>query len=110
MNTHLSPLAGLNAILDQAALRHRVIAQNVANVDTPGYLRREVVFDDVLAAATGGGPAVVESDAPTRPDGNNVSIEQEMSDLNKNTLLYQTAAQLLATRVSTLRAAVSGRP
>ena len=39
----------LSRVLDTAALRHRVIAQNVANVNTPGYRRLEVTFEDELA-------------------------------------------------------------
>jgi flagellar basal-body rod protein FlgB len=109
MNDPLSARAGLARLLDTCALRHRVIAQNVANVDTPGYHRLEVAFEDELSAATGRPEVVASQTAPTRPDGNNVSIEQEMSDLNKNALLYQTAAQLLASRVATWRAAVAGR-
>jgi flagellar basal-body rod protein FlgB len=109
MNDTLSVRGGLTRLLDVCALRHRVIAQNVANVDTPGYHRLEVAFEDDLSAATGR-PEVVASDAaPTRPDGNNVSIEQEMTDLNKNALLYQTAVQLLATRIAAYRSAVAGR-
>lgn len=110
MNATLSPLAGLARLLDVSALRHRVIAQNVANVDTPGYQRLEVVFEDELAAGSGGRPQVVAATGtPMRPDGNTVTIEQEMGDLNKNTLLYQTAAQLLASRIATQRAAIAGR-
>lgn len=111
MNPSLSQIGLLGNLLDVTALRHRVIAQNVANIDTPGYQRLEVTFEDELASAIGGGkPKVIESpNAVPRADGNSVSIDAEMSDLNKNTLLYQTAAQLLASRIATMRAAVTGR-
>jgi flagellar basal-body rod protein FlgB len=42
-------------------------------------------------------------------DGNTVDIEREMNDLNRNALLYQAAAQVLASRLASLRAAVTGR-
>jgi flagellar basal-body rod protein FlgB len=106
----------LGQVLDAASLRHRVIAQNVANVNTPGYQRREVQFEDELAKAiaapTDGKPVqakVVLSDGPERVDGNNVDIDREMGELSKNGLLYQAAAQLMNSRLASLRSAISGR-
>lgn len=105
----------LSRVLDTASLRHRVIAQNVANVNTPGYHRLEVTFEDELAKElhTPGGTAakakVVEGDGPERVDGNTVDIDREMGDLTKNGLLYQAATQILASRMASLRSAISGR-
>jgi flagellar basal-body rod protein FlgB len=103
----------LGQVLDTTALRHRVIAQNVANVNTPGYRRLEVTFVDELTRATAGEgsdqPKVVEAVDPDRVDGNNVDIDREMNDLTKNGLLYQAATQILASRMASLRSAVSGR-
>jgi flagellar basal-body rod protein FlgB len=106
----------LGQVLDASGLRHRVIAQNVANVNTPGYQRREVAFEEELAKALAQpGTAkpviakVVLSDGPERADGNNVDIDREMGELAKNGLLYQAAAQLLNSRLASLRAAITGR-
>jgi flagellar basal-body rod protein FlgB len=109
--------AVLGRVLDVAALRHRVISQNVANVNTPGYRRLEVTFEDefarALAAPTGATPPVlpqvVEGDGPERVDGNNVDMDREMNALAKNALLYNTAAQVAASRLAMLRAAIAGR-
>jgi flagellar basal-body rod protein FlgB len=103
----------LKHILDVAAFRHRVIAQNIANLNTPFYQRLEVAFEDSSNGygASGDKPvAIVSNEAgEVRADGNNVSIEQEMGDLSKNTLLFNLTAQLLASRISASRAAIAGR-
>ncbi len=104
----------LTQVLDTAALRHRVIGQNVANVNTPGYRRLEVLFEESLAKALASPgavakPHVVVADGPARVDGNTVDIDREMGDLAKNALLYQTAAQILTSRLATMRAAITGR-
>lgn len=108
----------LTQVLDAAALRHRVISQNVANVNTPGYRRREVAFEADMAkalASPGGAttaqvkPQVVVADGPERVDGNTVDIDREMNDLTKNALLYQAATQIVASRVAALRSAIAGR-
>lgn len=111
-----SGLDTLASILDAASLRHRVIAQNVANVNTPGYRRLAVAFSNDLAAAMGtpgGTPPqkarVVVEDGPERVDGNTVDIDREMNDLTKNALLYQAAAQIVTSRIASLRAAITGR-
>lgn len=116
METNVSGLGVLAQLLDTAALRHRVIAQNVANVNTPGYRRREVEFEADLAKALAAPgptahvkPKVVVVDGPERVDGNTVDIDREMNALSKNALLYQAAAQIVASRVASLRAAIAGR-
>jgi flagellar basal-body rod protein FlgB len=107
----------LKRVLDTSVLRYRVIANNVANVNTPNYKRVEVAFEDDLAKAIGPGgkidrvqPKIVETlDTAERVDGNTVDIDREMSELGKNTLFYQAAAQILTSRLAILRSAVTGR-
>jgi flagellar basal-body rod protein FlgB len=116
MDNIASGLGLLTQVLDTASLRHRVIAQNVSNVNTPGYRRLAVAFEDELAqalASPGGGPAVrphvVVADGPERVDGNTVDIDREMNDLAKNALLYEAAATILTSRVAQYRSAIAGR-
>jgi flagellar basal-body rod protein FlgB len=117
MDTALSGLNVLSQVLDTAALRHRVIAQNIANVNTPGYRRLAVEFERDLAKALASPegnpmlvqPKVVIEDGPERADGNTVDIDREMGALAKNSLLYQAAAQILTSRVASMRAAIAGR-
>lgn len=72
----------LTTALDGLALRQRVIANNIANINTPGYLAGRVMFEDALASAvrSGSGAAptpVMRSLEPTRMDGNNVNLDHE---------------------------------
>lgn len=106
----------LHRLMDASEIRHRVLSQNVANVNTPGYRRLDVEFEQLLAQELGSGgsstpgnaiPQVVETEGlPQRADGNNVDIDQEIGQLNKNSLLYQTYAQLLASNLSMMRRAI----
>src|SRR2546423_154993 len=109
----------LSRLLDVASLRHRVIAHNVANVNTPGFHRLEVSFEGELERAMAQGRSedvshaaakVVEGAGGTeRMDGNNVDIDVEMGQLNKNTLLYRTYSQVLSVKLNALRSAITGR-
>jgi flagellar basal-body rod protein FlgB len=108
----------LTQVMNAASLRHRVISQNIANVNTPGYHRLEVKFEDEMAKAlthSAGGPIpvvkpqVVVADGPERVDGNTVDIDQETGDLAKNALLFEAAAQIVTSRISSYKAAIAGR-
>lgn len=103
----------LNQAMTIASLRHRVIANNLANVNTPNYKALEVSFEEELSQHVGNPaaakPTVVESDSPERADGNTVDLDRELGALNRNSLLYQAAAQIMATKFAALRSAISGR-
>lgn len=107
--------------LDACGVRHRIIADNIANVETPGFTRSEVTFESSLKQAletTTGDDAMekvnelepnVEADtlSPMRPDGNNVSIDKEMTDLTKNTLRYEALIQLMTLKGAQVRSAIN---
>lgn len=116
MNPTGMNLGLLEHLLNAAGLRHRVISQNVANVNTPGYKRLEVAFDSSLAKALSGGsggpvaaPRIQAGSGPERVDGNTVDIDVEMNDLVKNAVLYQAAAQVASNRIAAMRSAIAGR-
>ena len=109
----------LNRLLDVGALRHKVIAHNIANVNTPGFRKSEVQFENAFQQAIERGnldgakairPRVVASRAaPLRNDGNNVDIDREIGDLSKNALLYRTYAALMARKLSMMKSAITGQ-
>lgn len=101
----------INSALDGLSLRQRVIADNVANIQTPGFLAGKVSFEDSLAAAVADGSGAVDATtsrslAPTREDGNNVNLdEQTLLNIETN-LRYQLATQAVNGTFSKLRVAM----
>jgi flagellar basal-body rod protein FlgB len=120
-------LAGTIELLRQATAfagrRHEILAQNVANADTPGFQARDLTFERELSLAqkVRAVPAqslatpdldvrLIESpDARLRPDGNNVDIDRQMARVAQNTLYHNTVVQLLASRFASLKTAINGR-
>ena len=102
-------LPKLEAMLNYASARQKVLAANIANVDTIGYRTRDLAapdFSGVLARSMRSGPA---ADAGIlKPNGNNVDLEVEMSKMVRNSALHSTAASLLAQQFAMLREAVAG--
>lgn len=101
--------------LSAADLRHRVLANNVANVNTPGFKAARVEFESLLqeAMALGDAPLAVapvvvrDNTLSLRPDGNNVDIDVQMSAVAANQLWYGALARSLSDEIGRLRAAIS---
>ena len=103
--------AALGSALDGLALRQRTIADNIANVNTPRYHAKRVVFEAALArsVANGNGHVVAEikrSLEPTLIDGNNVNLDTETLSNVDTVLRYQFATQAAGNEFSAMRAAL----
>jgi flagellar basal-body rod protein FlgB len=104
----------LAAALRGADARQSALAGNLANVDTPGYVRKDVDFHDALAAAggTGESPSAIsfapqdDSSAPVRADGNSVDADQENSELAQNALEYDALTRVASARIDILKTAM----
>jgi flagellar basal-body rod protein FlgB len=101
----------MHSALDALSLRQRVIADNVANVQTPGYQAKRVHFEDALARAVSSGSgraagSITESAEPGRQDGNNVNLDTEVVSNIDTNLRYQLATRAMDGKFSILRAAM----
>jgi flagellar basal-body rod protein FlgB len=88
-------VGAIHAALSGLAARQRVIAENIANADTPGYLAGRVSFEDSLRSAMGDGDlssfgvSTATSLEATQPNGNNVNLDEEAISLIDTGLRYQ---------------------
>lgn len=106
----------LGKALDAAEQNHRVISQNIANLNTPGYKTQRLSFSDYLRTLrddeSTANPRAISTYTPQglaeRVDGNNVDMESELSQLKKNALAYQSYTEIMASKLATMRRAISG--
>ena len=128
-----STLDVLHKTLDLRQQRHTVLASNIANAETPGFIAKDVRFEEALRAAATppqplplkqthpehlpcvqptsirdvqGALVVTPSDDVGR-DLNTVSIDREMAKLTTNTLHYNASAELLSRAFDQLKRIVS---
>src|SRR5437773_7544456 len=94
----------LENLLTWTSKRQQALAANVANLDTPGYRSKDFSFQSELASlamqATSGkhltpvedtsSARVYDVGTQEKPNGNNVDIEREMTEITKNGLQYIT--------------------
>jgi flagellar basal-body rod protein FlgB len=105
--------------------RRNATADNIANIDTPGYQRKEVTFETALrraygtgenqmaatnamhysagTTASGNGLQRTQALDSARNDGNDVDIDQEMITLAETQMQYQAAANALNRKLDTIR-------
>ena len=95
------------------AARQTAIANNIANIETPGYRARKVEFEEALRGAVARGmsplgvaPTVSTSLEPTRLNGSNVNLDQETLSNVSTGLSYQTVLAALNSKYSLLRTAM----
>ena len=105
--------AALHASLSGLALRSRVTADNIANVNTPGFLAGRVDFESSLKGALRNGdtPQVtsgttLRSLEPTNTNGNNVNLDAETLIATETGLRYQLALNALDGKYNSLRTAL----
>lgn len=103
----------LATALDGLANRQNVIADNIANVDTPGFRATSVDFESSLTAAlqrgemsaAGVSPVMRPSNAPIGQDGNNVDLRQESLSAVQTQFQYQMMTRAVSDRFALLATA-----
>ena len=107
-------MTALQSALRGLSTRQRVIADNVANIQTPGFRAGRVEFESALSAALEDGEApVVESSLsrstdPTRLDGNNVNLDDETIAAVETNLRYELTVRAMSEKFALLRTAIRG--
>lgn len=118
--------------------RQRLIASNIANADTPGYVAREIDFPAALARATGNGragssmiqvglnttaaghlplagagqgtPATTYALASQpSPDRNTVDMDRERASFTDNAIRYESTLRFMNFHIRTIMSAIQGQ-
>ena len=103
----------LHAALSGLAERQRVTADNIANLQTPGFLAGRVDFESALRNELSNGDTpsispgtIARSLEPTRTDGNNVNLDEETITATETGLRYQLALNALDGKYDVMRTAL----
>jgi flagellar basal-body rod protein FlgB len=123
----------LEKSLDLRSLNQRVLASNIANMDTPNYKAVELEIAEEMNRKKESNPGLTlvrthvnhlpskhqaangvklktakAPDFSLRGDGNTVDIDRTMGQLAKNTLLFNAATQLISNKFKGLKNAMKG--
>jgi len=119
--------------LETTSAKNRIIAENIANIDTPGYKAKDLKFYDVMGEVLGTGKKlplartdeqhlppktgfidpsgyVYQQNNPSvRNDGNDVNIDYEMTQMAENTIRYNMISDMTAGKFTKLKNIIAGR-
>ncbi|MHB8189177.1 MAG: flagellar basal body rod protein FlgB [Ferrimicrobium sp.] len=103
----------LQFALDGLTTQANVLANNISNVDTPGFTASNVSFQQSLqqALATGTPAAVSVSSSGAAPglNGNNVNLSQELVAVETNAMHYQAVSNQITTHFQILSGSMGGQ-
>ena len=109
----------LASALDGVSLRQQVTADNIANVDTPGFRATSVDFETQLRAAitdgsfSAGGPVetgatTTPTDTPVGANGNNVDLRKETMAAVQSQFQYQILTRAVSDKFNLVKTAATG--
>jgi len=120
----------LEGSLDYSAVKNQTISNNIANIDTPGYKSKDVVFRNVLndelnsaskmkrthpkhmpfdnGSASRSFQTITKMNSNYNHNGNNVDIDKEMAELAKNQIYYQGLVDRLNGKFHTIQTVIRG--
>ena len=127
MNLFGGTISSLEKGLSYATTKNKAIAQNIANVDTPGYKSKNVDFKTILADAQKSTVASYKTDTRhydftiatqgsgaysnnfrARANGNGVNMDTEQAKLAENTIYYNALIERVSGKLTTLNTAIKG--
>ncbi|MBL8228701.1 MAG: flagellar biosynthesis protein FlgB [Bryobacterales bacterium] len=93
--------------MDLLSLRQKLVASNIANIDTPGYKTRDIDFQfEFQTLLEDSKPNVIEPDLPSKNDGNNVSMDREARLLAENAMRFQLASVMAREEFRKIKSAI----
>lgn len=113
----------LENLIIYGAKRHGVLLSNIANVDTPNYKVKDLVFPKLIEEEKLRLEVTHEQHIQIEPqkelkeevvelpnesweDKNNVEIDKEVAKITENSILYQSGLQLLSSRIKMFKNAL----
>ena len=110
--TGLDALGKTSLMLDLISQRQRALGSNVANVDTPGYVRRDIDFSTYLGSMNSPletklseklGPSAIMEDR-TRSE---IDIAEEFAEIQKNSLMYTMATRRMSNIITQMKTVIN---
>ena len=111
--TQFGSLNKTGQILSMLGNKQKIIGENLANADTPGYTRKELNFSDYL----GSGVSTLESKmnakfgtsslAGLNTTGETVNMTDEIVDMQKNSLMYNVAVRRMSSAITEMKTAIN---
>ena len=112
MFSTLDNMGKVTLMMDLISQRQRALGSNLANVDTPRYVRRDVNFSDYLGTLNN--PLETKLSEKLGPSGvieerrgEEIEVDKELSELQKNSLLYTMATRRMSNIITEMKTVIN---
>ncbi len=110
--TSLDSMGKTTLMLDLISQRQRALGSNVANVDTPGYVRRDIDFSQYLGSMNS--PIETKLSNALGPSGviedrrkQEIDIAEELSEIQRNSLMYTMATRRMSNIITEMKTVIN---
>ena len=109
----IDSMSGTSSILDLIAKRQKVLGENLANADTPGYVRKDVNFGQYLNSSSASSLELQLEEkfgaSPSFEDrtGEAVNPGNELMELQKNSLMYTMATRRMTNIINEMKTVIN---
>lgn len=110
--TALDSMGKTSLMLDLISQRHRALGANVANVDTPGYVRKDIDFSQYIGSMNS--PIETKLSIALGPSGviedrkkQEINIAEELSEIQKNSLMYTMASRRMSNIITEMKTVIN---
>ena len=112
MFTSLDNMGKVSLMMDLISQRQRALGSNLANMDTPGYVRRDVNFGDYLSSMNS--PLETKLSEKLGPSGviderhgEEIDPANELMELQQNSLLYTMATRRMSNIITQMKTVIN---
>ena len=112
MYTSLDSFGKVTLMMDLISQRQRALGSNLANMDTPGYVRRDVSFGDYLSSMNS--PLETKLSEKLGPSGviderrgEEIDPANELMELQQNSLLYTMATRRMSNIITQMKTVIN---
>jgi len=112
MFTSLDNMGKVSLMMDLIAQKQRALGSNLANIDTPGYVRRDVNFADYLNSMNS--PLETKLSEALGPSGvidereyEEIDPAQELMQIQENSLLYTMATRRMSNLITQMKTVIN---
>jgi flagellar basal-body rod protein FlgB len=112
MFNQITSLSKTGQILTTLGRQQRIIGENIANVDTPGYTKKQLNFADFLSPGMNNLEKKMNekfgtSIAGVENTGETVNIADEIVDMQKNSLMYSVAVRRMSSAITEMKSVIN---
>lgn len=112
MFTSLDNMGKVSLMMDLITQRQRALGSNLANIDTPGYVRRDINFSDYLGSMNS--PLETKLSEKLGPSGviderkyEEIDPANELMELQQNSILYTMATRRMSNIITEMKTVIN---